>query len=121
MATTPGAHPIIRHKRPALDGYEIASYPFFLFVGGLSDYRPGRYDRAVAAMRGEASGVLGPAPGLVLAMALSRMGRADEARRALAAALLAHDWKKPAGKDPDIWIYHVLRREAEKAVPPPGE
>ena len=45
-------------------------YPFFQFVLGLAEYRQGHLDRAISLMRGEASGVLGPAPRLVLAMAL---------------------------------------------------
>ena len=37
--------------------------------------------------------MLGPAPRLVLAMALHENGRADEARKTLAEATLAHDWR----------------------------
>jgi hypothetical protein len=52
-----------------------AVYAHFLFVKGLAEYRQGRFDRAVSAMRGDASTVLGPAPRLVLAMALHRSGQ----------------------------------------------
>ena len=41
--------------------------PYFEFVHGLAEYRRGQFDRAIATMQGEASGVLGPAPRLVLA------------------------------------------------------
>ena len=50
--------------------------------------RPG--DRVDARGRGE---LLGPAPRLVLAMALHRSGQAAEARQTLAAAVLAYDWR----------------------------
>ena len=48
-------------------------YPFFQFVQGLAEYRQGHLDRAISLMRGEASGVLGPAP-----RARSRDGSAPE-------------------------------------------
>ena len=77
-----------------------AVYPFFQFVQGLAEYRQGRLDRAISLMRGEASGVLGPAPRLVLAMALHQSGRAAEARKTLAEAVLAHDWRAIQGARP---------------------
>jgi hypothetical protein len=58
-------------------------------------------------MRGEASGVLGPAPRLVLAMALHENGRAEEARKTLAEAILAHDWRAVNVRDQGGWIVHV--------------
>src|SRR5262249_12931968 len=94
------------------------AYRFFLFTHGLADYRQGRFDQAIATMRGDASGVLGPAPGLVLAMALHRSGQAEEARRALASAVLAHDWRARQVRGPDDWFCHVLRREAEAMILP---
>ncbi len=63
-------------------------HPYFQFVHGLAEYRQGQFDRAISTMRGDASSVLGPAPRLVLAMALHRSGRAAEARETLAAAVL---------------------------------
>ena len=69
-------------------------------------------------MRGEASGVLGPAPRLVLAMALHENGRADEPRKTLAEATLAHDGRAIDGRDQDGWIAHVQRREAEAMILP---
>ena len=94
------------------------NYPYFQFVGGLADYRRGRYDRAVTIMRGDAAGVLGPAPQLVLAMALYRAGQEAEARKTLAATVLGHDWRANQVKDQDGWMYHSLRREAEGLILP---
>jgi serine/threonine-protein kinase len=93
-------------------------YPHFLFVQGLAEYRQGRFDRAIATMRGDASRVLGPAPRLVLAMALHRSGEEAEARQTLAAAVRDHDWRANQVRDQDGWIYHVLRREAERMILP---
>ncbi|MDB5352407.1 MAG: tetratricopeptide repeat protein [Planctomycetota bacterium] len=91
-------------------------YPHFEFVRGLAEYRQGRLDRAISLMRGDASGVLGPAPRLVLAMALRGRGEAAEARKTLAEAILAHDWRAGRARDQDGWIYHSLRREAEALI-----
>jgi serine/threonine-protein kinase len=93
-------------------------YPLFLFARGLAEYRQGRLDRAIASMPGEAAPALGPAPRLVLAMALHRSGRVAEARRTLAAAVLAYDWRANQVTDPYVWMYHVLRREAEGLILP---
>jgi eukaryotic-like serine/threonine-protein kinase len=90
----------------------------FLFAKGLADYREGRFERAVAAMRGHAGRVLGPAPRLVLAMALHRSGQESEARKTLAAAILSHDWRPNQIRDQDGWIFHVLRQEAEGMILP---
>src|SRR5262249_51704344 len=70
-------------------GKNPTSDPYFLFVRGLAEYRQGRLDPAIATMRGEASRMYGPSPRLVLALALHRSGRVEEARRALAAAVTA--------------------------------
>ena len=94
------------------------AYSFFVFVKGLAEYRQGRFDRAIAAMRGDASGVLGPTPRLVLAMALHQNGQAAEARKTLAAAVLAHDWRITQVRDQDGMIFHILRREAERMILP---
>jgi serine/threonine-protein kinase len=94
------------------------AYPFFQFVLGLAEFRQGHLDRAITLMRGEASGVLGPSPRLVLAMALHKSGRVAEARKTLAEAVLANDWRAVKARDQDGWIRHVLRREAETMILP---
>jgi serine/threonine-protein kinase len=94
------------------------AYVHFLFVQGLADYRQGHFDPAITAMRGEAGRVLGPAPRLVLAMALHQSGQAEAARKTLAAAVVAHDWRPNKVRDRDGWIYHILRREAERLILP---
>ena len=93
-----------------------AVYPHFQFLQGLAEYRQGRLDRAIALTRGDAPRALGPAPRLVLAMALHRSGRVEEARDVLAAAVAAHDWRVAEKCDQDGWIYHTLRREAEGLI-----
>jgi formylglycine-generating enzyme required for sulfatase activity len=94
--------------------------PYFEFVHGLAEYRQGQFERAITTMQGDASGVLGPAPRLVLALSLHRSGQATEARNTLAAAILAHDWRMPQvpARDQNGWIYHILRREAESIILP---
>jgi serine/threonine-protein kinase len=91
-------------------------YPYFLFAQGLAEYRQGHFDRTIAAMRGGASRVLGPAPRLVLAMALHRSGQVAEAQKTLAAAVSTYDWRTSQARDQDAWICHILRREAESMI-----
>jgi serine/threonine-protein kinase len=95
-------------------------HPYFEFVHGLAEYRQGQFGRAIATMQGDASAVLGPAPRLVLAMSLHRSGQSAEARKTLAAAILAHNWRamQVHPRDPNWWIYHILRREAEAMILP---
>jgi serine/threonine-protein kinase len=109
-----------RVKNPGWLGY-------YRFVQGLADYRQERFEPAIATMRGEvpsakpegnASTVLGPAPKLVLAMALHQSGKAAEARKTLAAAVVGHDWSPAKVHNQDDWIFHVLRREAEGLILP---
>jgi serine/threonine-protein kinase len=90
----------------------------FEFVHGLAEYRQGQFDRAMATMHGDASGALGPAPRLVLALSLYQSGQPTEARKTLAAAILEHDWRTMRVRDQNGWIYHILRREAEVMILP---
>jgi tetratricopeptide (TPR) repeat protein len=69
------------------------NYSWFLFARGLAEYREGKFDQAIATMRGDASRVDGPITRLVLAMALHQDGQLAEARKTLAAAILSYDWK----------------------------
>jgi serine/threonine-protein kinase len=95
----------------------VNSRPYFMFAKGLAEYRQDHYDRAISIMKGEASGVLGPAPRLILAMALQRQGQHAEAAETLAAAIASADWgESQAIDDSTVWIYHVLRREAEAQI-----
>ena len=112
----PDPGPRRRGPGPSNRSKHQAVYPHFLFLRGLAEYRQGQLDRAIALMRGDAARALGPAPRLVLAMALHRSGRVEEARKTLAAAVLAHDWRVAEKCDQDGWIYHVLRREAEGLI-----
>jgi eukaryotic-like serine/threonine-protein kinase len=92
--------------------------PYFLFARGLAEFRQGHFDEAIAIMKGDASRVMGPAPRLVLAMALHQKGQQQEARRTLAAAVTARDWRPALCVHQDAWIHHVLRREAERQILP---
>jgi len=97
---------------------EYRSYrPYFQFVRGLADYRQGRFDLATSALRSAVSGMTGPSPRLVLAMALHQSGHQSEARRTLTEAIQRYDWQSSKIRDQDGWIAHVLRREAETVIP----
>jgi serine/threonine-protein kinase len=109
----------LAERAAGVDRSQYASaYPWFLFSQGLAEYRQGRFEQALATMRGDASRVLGPAPRVVLAMALHQCGQLAEAREALAAAVLAYDWRATQVRDLHGWICHALRHEAEGMILP---
>ena len=91
---------------------------YFLFAKGLAEYRRNNLQNSITILEGEASRVLGPAPRIVRAMALYRRGDQDEARKALGSAIIDHDWRAASALELEIWMYHVLRREAEAMMFP---
>jgi eukaryotic-like serine/threonine-protein kinase len=99
-------------------GKHVAVLWAFHFVKGLAEYRQGYYERAISTMNGDAAIALVPAPRLVIAMAQHKSGRVGEARKTLAAAIAAHDWRPERVRNQDDWIIHVLRREAESMILP---
>lgn len=97
-----------------------SSYPYYVFAQGLAAYRLGRFDDAIALMRGEAAkaSYMGPCPRLVTAMALYQKGQKDQALQTLAAAVVSYDWSPAEADSRDPWIAHILRREAEAMILP---
>jgi serine/threonine-protein kinase len=93
-------------------------YRYYLFARGLADYRQGRPASAISVMEGEASRVMGPAPRLILAMAQHAQGQQQQARKTLATAVIAFDWSAAEADSRDVWICHILRREAEALILP---
>src|SRR5439155_11288103 len=83
---------------------------------GLAEYRHGRLASAISVLEGEASKVMGPAPRLILAMAQHDLGQTEQARKTLARAILAFDWNAAQADHRDVWIGHILRREAESRI-----
>ncbi|HEX6885650.1 MAG TPA: serine/threonine-protein kinase [Planctomycetota bacterium] len=92
--------------------------PYFEMALALAELRGGRFESALALLRGKAGAVLAPTPELIRALALHHTGATAEARRSLALAALGFDWSPDAARDHDAWIRHVLRREAEELVLP---
>jgi serine/threonine-protein kinase len=91
---------------------------YYLFAKGLAEYRQGRSASTITLMQGEASRVMGPAPDLLLAMALHDQGQKEQARKTLARAVLSFDWSAVQADSRDVWICHILRREAETLILP---
>ncbi len=91
---------------------------FFRFAQGLLLYRQGHFDGSSAIMKGDAGSVLGPAPGLVLAMDQFQLGQKDQAQKTLETALKAFDWQPAKADSREAWMYHILRREAERLIKP---
>ena len=84
----------------------------------MAEYRRDRFDSAISILTGDAGGVMGPAPRLVIAMAEYRKGDPGAARKTLAAEMVAFDWGPEQAGSRDDWIFHVLRREAEMMIIP---
>jgi serine/threonine-protein kinase len=100
-------------KSPQLDN------AYLCFVKGLAEYRQGRPAQAVPLLRESAALLPNRAgPRLALAMAQFQSGSPKEARRTLAAAVRAYNWKTPQADHPTAWVSHVLRREAEALILP---
>ena len=49
-------------------------------------------------------------------MAQHRLGKKDVALKSLAAAIMSFDWRRDRGDIRDVWICHLLRREAEALI-----
>ena len=98
--------------------YAAGVTPYFLFAKGLAEYRRKNFRNSISILEGEASRVLGPAPRIVRAMALYRRGDWEEARQALASAIIGLDWRAASAVKHEHWMYHVLRREAEAMMFP---
>jgi serine/threonine-protein kinase len=96
------------------------SHPYDLFAQGLAAYRLGRFDDAIAIMKGKAAKVTRPCPQLITAMALFQKGEHDPAQKILSEALRAFDWNQrlEPGRGEEFWVAHILRREAEALVQP---
>jgi serine/threonine-protein kinase len=93
-------------------------HPYFLFAKGLAEYRLDRFQSAIQLMEGPAGMVMGPSPRLVMAMAQHRSEQEQKARKTLAAAVLSFDWRAVKADNHDLWIAHILRREAETLILP---
>jgi serine/threonine-protein kinase len=93
-------------------------FRYFLLAKGLAEYRQGRLASAISMMEGQASTVMGPAPRLTLAMAQHNLGQRGQARKTLARAIVAFDWSAAQADIRDVWIAHLLRREAEALIVP---
>jgi serine/threonine-protein kinase len=93
-------------------------YPYFLFAQGLAEYRQGQFENAIATMKTKAGAVMGPCPGLVVAMARYRLGDEQEARTRFVAETVTIDWSLAEVRSHDYWLWHVFRREAENLIFP---
>jgi tetratricopeptide (TPR) repeat protein/tRNA A-37 threonylcarbamoyl transferase component Bud32 len=93
-------------------------YRYFLFAKGLAEYRQGHFDSAIKLLEGDAAKVMGCSPRLIVAMAQHRQGQVDRARKTLTAAIHSCDWSLDKADRRDVWIRHILRREAEALIVP---
>jgi serine/threonine-protein kinase len=115
----------VKRAAEAVDRAVNADHPkakqyrnYFLIARGLAEYRQGKFEAALKAVKDGSARELMPMPQLIAAMAQQRLGRADVARRLLSQAVLGMDWTREKATAPEKWICHVLRREAERMILP---
>jgi tetratricopeptide (TPR) repeat protein len=104
-------------ERALAAGSKHWGYPWFQLAAGLAEYRRGNYQEAIRLLR-EAIPRVGITPRLVLAMALYKGGQREEGCRTFTAVTLDYDWAEAKADELDVWIRHVLRREAERLIMP---
>jgi serine/threonine-protein kinase len=93
-------------------------YAHYVFIKALADYRRGDFDAAVKEARGDGSLIMGPCPRLIVAMASKGQGRNADAERTLAEASVKFDWRVGSADSPELWVYHILLREAQSTIFP---
>jgi serine/threonine-protein kinase len=92
---------------------------YLQFLKGLAEYRQGRPEQAISMLEMSSRKLPNrPGPRLVLAMAQFQAGSAEEARKTLAAAVSAYNWKASQADHATMWLSHALRREAEAMILP---
>jgi serine/threonine-protein kinase len=96
--------------------YADWAYAYFMFAKAIAEYRAGRFEGAITILGTDAGKVLPPAPDLVLAMALARLGRNAEALASLQAAIPLFDQDVSIAGEREAWMFHILRREAEAVL-----
>ncbi len=94
-------------------------YAYFELAKGLAEYRRDRPEQAIPLLRESALQVTNAMPHLVLALAQYQCGRQEEARQTLTAAIAVYNRDEFREADEvNIWIGHILRREAEERMVP---
>jgi serine/threonine-protein kinase len=101
------------NKKPT-DG----DYANYVFVKALADFRRGDFDSAIKEAGGDGSRIMGPCPKLIMAMAFKGQGRNAEAEHMLAEASVKFDWRVGSADSADLWVYHILLREAQSRIVP---
>jgi serine/threonine-protein kinase len=90
--------------------------PYFRFAKGLAEYRAGRLESALTYLSGPTQEILVPAPALTLAMVQHKLGKVKAARSTFDSAVAGVKWELTNSKNVDMWLYVILRREAEKVL-----
>jgi serine/threonine-protein kinase len=88
---------------------------YFKVAKSLADYRAGDFSSAIKILDGDPMQTLGPAPGLILAMAEFKSGDTDSAHDTLEKAITSFNWTDSSDAH-DYWIYSMLRAEAERLI-----
>jgi tetratricopeptide (TPR) repeat protein len=88
------------------------------FDNGLAQYRLEQFEAAIATLSSNTDQSFETCNRLVIAMALMRKEEPTEARQVFADAIAGFDWTPDHADRRDVWICHILRREAEPLIFP---
>lgn len=92
--------------------------PYYMLARSLAMYRRGDFKGATAIAEGGSAATLKPMPGLIAAMCRERLGQHDAAMLLLAQASVDGNWERAEATSREAWMFHVLRREAERLIMP---
>jgi hypothetical protein len=104
--------------RAVAAGPRHPNYVDFMVAKGLAEYRQDRPDSAIDWLEKASAGGAALPARLVLAMARHRRGQLEKARQTLTAGINSYDWDQYPVRNQDLWICHLVRREAEALILP---
>lgn len=91
---------------------------YFQFCRGLALYRQGSYSQAMGILVEAGGHSFPPAALAITSMIRQRLGDTTGACKDLARAAVNYDWSAKLCDEQEVWMCHILRREAEKMVLP---
>lgn len=97
---------------------QLWARPYIQLAKAFSEIRLEHYDQAIAIIQGDVATTLPPTPSLLLAIALNKTGKSDEAKLILDRIQFPAQRDEPATSRED-WIVDILSREVSLIFKPP--
>lgn len=110
-----GTELINRAMSSELHDDQLWARPYIQLAKALSEIRLEHYDQAIALIQGDVATILPPTPDLLLAIALSKTAKGDEAKVILDRIQFPAQREVPATSRED-WILEILFREVSEVM-----